>query len=99
MDAYECCVSCITRDGCAWSLFEVEGRDKGNCLLYDVVDVLSEPLNAAGDVVGGGGGRCQSQDGQMGVYAFAPDEGEVAYVASNGFCGSVGQMDLVFKVE
>ncbi|GAB7353718.1 hypothetical protein MBLNU459_g4117t1 [Dothideomycetes sp. NU459] len=94
--AHECCVACITKEDfqCAYSLFQLEGEGKNKCLLYEVQssEDLTTKKKKSKD-------KCGSQAGQMGVYAFREDAGEVAYVASNGLCGFISDFNLIFPVE
>lgn len=98
-NAYECCVACVAGDlECAFSLYELEGREKGRCVLY-----VNEQSGVVGQEVLDGAGaeqgeerKCANQESNMGVVSFRSRNGETAFVASNGYCGYLGDGDVVF---
>lgn len=102
--AYDCCVACVAGDlACAYSLYEIEGPDRGRCLLYARPQLEVPNQEVLGSVVvredgdlGIGAAQCYNQQDDMGVFSFRHRNGEGAWVASNGYCGYLSDSDIVF---
>lgn len=102
--AYDCCVACVAGDlACAYSLYEIEGPNRGRCLLYARRQPEVPNQEVLGSVVvreegdsGIGAAQCENQHDDMGVFSFRHRNGEGAWVASNGYCGYLSDSDIVF---
>lgn len=102
--AYDCCVACVAGDlACTYSLYEIEGPQRGRCVLYARSQTIMHNQEVLGSVVvreegdsGTGAAQCQDQHEDMGVFSFRHRNGEGAWVASNGYCGYLSDSDIVY---
>ncbi|KAL1297474.1 hypothetical protein AAFC00_004999 [Neodothiora populina] len=75
---YDCCAACVGGDlPCAYSLFQLEGRDRGRCLLYVSTSSSSSGAPLDQSVVSGRDAKEARSEGSSGRAVVVKDEGEV----------------------
>lgn len=94
-----CCEHCIKREGCLWSIWQAEGREKGSCYLTLLSNTSSQQKKRDNDDKQGTGeageaeqdagkaeAQCPPQQAKA-IFGYSGGNGEVRYVVSNGLCG------------